>query len=261
MPYKTVIRLLIVARNPANDFSARLLDLFRAVEDLTARDHLVTAYLPLVRRLCRKFIHSGEPLEDLVQVGTIGLLKAIEKFDSERGTRFAVFAIPVIVGEIKNYFRDHGWAVKVPRKIQSQKLAVERAIESLIQRLERSPNIPEIAQATGFSEEEVLDTFEVGKYGKPLSLDAEYEWNGQGGTSSLLDYLGKEDPHFHELLDRIDLTNSLQYLDKRELAIIRLKFYSGLSQTEIAQRLGISQMHVSRLQRNALGKLKANLVR
>ncbi len=237
------------------------LDLVGAVEDPTARDRLVTAYLPLVRRLCRKFIYSGEPMEDLVQVGTIGLLKAIEKFEPERGNRFAVFAIPVIVGEIKNYFRDHGWAVKVPRKVQSQKRAVERSIEGLCQRLGRSPNIPEIAEATGFSEEEVLDTIEVEKFGKPMSLDAEYDRHGQGGASSLLDYLGKEDPHFHELLEKMDPSNSLQCLDQRERAIIRLKFYSGLPQTEIAQRLGISQMHVSRLQRNALGKMKANLIR
>ena len=230
-------------------------------KDLTARDRMVETYLPLVRRLCRKFIHSGEPLEDLVQVGTMGLLKAIEKFEPERGSRFPAFAIPVIVGEIKNYFRDHGWAVKVPRKVQRQRLVVERAVEILNQRLGRSPTIPEIAEATGLPEEDVLDSFEVEHYGKPLSLDAEYEWNGQGGASSLLDYLGSEDPQFHELIDRIDIANSLQCLNERERAIIRFKFYSGLSQTEIAGRLGISQMHVSRLQRNALGKLKLNLGR
>ena len=191
----------------------------------------------------------------------MGLLKAIEKFEPERGTRFPSFAIPVIVGEIKNYFRDHGWAVKIPRKVQRQKLMVERAVENFTQRLGRSPTIPEIAEDTGLSEEEVLDTFEVEHYGKPLSLDAQYEWNGQGGGSTLLDYLGVEDPQFQDLADRIDIANSLQCLNERERAIIQLKFYSGLSQTEIAERLGISQMHVSRLQRNALGKLKLNLGR
>ena len=152
-----------------------------ATKDITARDLMVETYLPLVRRLCRKFIHSGEPMDDLVQVGTMGLLKAIEKFEPERGTRFPSFAIPVIVGEIKNYFRDHGWAVKIPRKVQRQKLAVERAVENFTQRLGRSPTIPEIAEDTGLSEEEVLDTFEIEHYGKPLSLDAQYEWSGQVG--------------------------------------------------------------------------------
>ena len=221
---------------------------------LNVEDHLA-----LVRRLCRRFRHSGEPLEDIVQVGTIGLLKAIEKYDPDRGSGFAAFAVPVIVGEIKNYFRDHGWAVKVPRKLQRQKLAVARAVESLSQVLGHSPTIAEIAESTGISEEEVHDTFEVDKCGKPLSLDAEYTHNGSHEPSSLLDCVGSEDPGFEQMIDRIDLTNTLRCLSGRERVIIGLKFYSGLSQTEIAERLGISQMHVSRLQRSALDKLKLNM--
>ena len=237
------------------------LDLGRAPKGENSRDNLVVSHLPLVRRICRRFSHSGEPLEDLVQVGTVGLLKAIKKYDPDRGSAFAAFAIPVIVGEIKNYFRDHGWAVKVPRKVQRQKLMVERVVESLRQTLGRSPTIMEIVDATGFSEEEVYDTFEVVKCGKPLSLDAEYDWNGNKDASTLLDYLGGEDPRIQELIDRIDLIRLLKCLDQRERSIISLKFYSGLSQMEIAERLGISQMHVSRLQRNALSKLKLTLAK
>jgi len=230
-------------------------------ENLVSRDRLVEDHLPLVRRLCRRFYHSGEPLEDLVQVGTIGLLKAIRKYDPNRGSEFIAFAVPFIVGGIKNHFRDHGWAVKVPRKLQRQRLAVEKVVESLSQKLGRGPSIPEIAEATGFSEEEVYDTFEVVKYGKPMSLDAEYNGDGHKDGYSLLDYLGSEDPQFDNMIDRIDLTKALQCLNKQEKIIIHLKFYAGLSQTKIGVLLGISQMHVSRLQRNALSRLKLNLAK
>jgi len=213
-----------------------------------------------VRRLCNRFRHSGEPLEDLIQVGTIGLLKATEKYDPARGDNFVAFAVPEIVGQIKNYFRDRGWAVKVPRKLQRQKVVVERTVERFTQELGHAPTIPEIAQATGFSQEVVYDTFEVDKRGKPLSLDAEYDGDGTGECSSLMDYLASGDTEFEKLTDRITLADALGSLNKREKTIIQLKFYKGLSQTEIAKCLLISQMHVSRLQRNALEKLKQILL-
>ena len=227
-----------------------LLDLWRESGDLAARDRLVSDHLPLVCRLCRRFAHLGEPVEDLVQVGTIGLLKAINKFDSRRGNNFVAFAVPVIVGEIKNHFRDHGWAVKVPRKLQQRKLAVDRKVVGLTQ---------ELGRATGFSTEEVYQTIEVERYGRPLSLDAEYDREDSQHPASILDYLGSEDPDLEGLADKLDLRVALGCVDPREKAILYLKFYSGLSQTAIAHRLGISQMHVSRLQRNALSKLKVSL--
>ena len=231
--------------------------------ELTAgdRDRLIAGYIPLVHRLCRRFRDCGEAQEDLVQVGCIGLLKATKKFDPDRGVSFITYAVPVIVGEIKNHLRDHGWAVKVPRKIQKQKLAVQRAVESLGHILGRSPTFSEIAEATEISEAEVFDTFEVGNYGRPLSLDAEYDGNGTKGVSTVMDYIGAEDPQFEKLGDRIDLGQTFACLTKREKVIIYMKFYVGLSQTEIAGRLGISQMHVSRLQRHALRLLKKALVK
>ena len=236
-----------------------LLDLWRESGDLGTRDRLVSDHLPLVGRLCRRFAHLGEPLEDLVQVGTIGLLKAINKYDRERGNNFVAFAVPVIVGEIKNHFRDHGWAVKVPRKLQQRKLAVDRTVVGLTQELGRVPTAPEIGLAAGFSTEEVYQTFEVERYGRPLSLDAEYNREDSQDPASILDYLGSEDPDLEGLADKMDLKVALGSVDPREQAILYMKFYSGLSQTAIAHRLGISQMHVSRLQRNALSKLKVSL--
>ena len=223
------------------------------------RDHLVIKHLSLVRRLCGRFRNSGEPMEDLIQVGSVGLLKAAAKYDPELGSNFIAYAIPVIVGEIKNYFRDHGWAVKIPRKLQTQKLAVGRAVDLLTQTLGRAPTIPEIAEAAGFSEDEVYQSFEVELYGKPVSLDIEYD-SADGDTAfTVLDYVGAEDPELESLPNRLDLTRALSYLDEREKAIIFMYYYKGLSQTEIAKKLALSQMHVSRLQRGALGKLEQEL--
>jgi RNA polymerase sigma-B factor len=224
-----------------------------------ARARLVEEHLPLVHRLCNKYRYSGVAIEDLVQVGSVGLVKAIDKFDPERGTEFLAFAIPVIMGEIKNYFRDHGWAVKVPRKLQRLKMVVEKTVERLSQSGGRPPTVPEIAQDSGYTEEEVYDTFEMRRYGSPVSLEREYEQSGNGDSSSVLDCLGSEDPEFEALAEKIDLKKQIGILPDRERTIVILKFYSGLSQTEIAGRLGISQMHVSRLQGAALGKLKTSL--
>ena len=227
--------------------------------DRQERDHLVAKHLGLVRRVCGKFRYSGEPLDDLVQVGSVGLLKAAAKYDPELGSSFAAYATPVIVGEIKNYFRDHGWAVKIPRKLQRQKLAAGRAVDILNQSLGRSPTVNEIAEATGFSEDEVYETFEVGALGKPVSFDTEYDSGESNDTSTVLDYVGNADPELETLPDRLDLARALGYLDEREKAIIFMYYYKGLSQTEIAKKLALSQMHVYRLQRLALGKLEQEL--
>jgi RNA polymerase sigma-B factor len=213
-------------------------------------------YQPLVHRLCRRYSGSGEPLDDLLQVGTIGLIKAIAKFDAARGNSFITYAVPVIVGEIKNYLRDNGWAIKMPRKLQSHRLAVRRAVGSLGHRLGRAPTVSELAEETDLSHQQVMDTFGVENYGRPLSLQTEYT-NGDGSTdTSLIDRVGSWDPEFELSIDKIDLDHGFRCLSKREKTIIHLKFYGGLTQMEIAGRLHISQMHVSRLQRRALAKLR-----
>ena len=190
-------------------------------------------HLALVYRLCRRFNNCGEPQEDLAQVGTIGLMKAIEKFDSTRGINFTTYAVPVIVGEIKNYLRDHGWAVKVPRKLQRQKLAVRRAVDALGQSLGRSPTIQEIAEFTEFSEEEVFDTFEVVNYTRPMSLDAEFTNNGGSEGTSLIDRVGGEDPQFEMLSNVMDLISTLGCLDKREKTVLYLKYYAEVSSKSV----------------------------
>ena len=237
-----------------------LLDMLRENDDESVLEQLVLEHLPLLRRICRKFGHSGEPLDDLIQVGAVGLLKAIRKYDPARGNNLGAFAVPVIVGEIKNYFRDHGWAVKMPRKLQRQKLAVDRTVETLIQVLGRWPKVPEIAAATGLSDEQVYETFEVGLAGRPMSLDEEYARYDGEDPSCILDCLGSRDPNLEALAEKLDLQSALRHVDTREQTIIRLKFYAGLTQTEIGRQLGISQMHVSRLERGALMKLKRALV-
>jgi RNA polymerase sigma-B factor len=236
-----------------------LLDIWLETGNVAVRDQILSDHLPLVRRVCHRFSYIGEPVDDIVQVGTIGLLKAIKKYDPARGNSLVAFAIPVIVGEIKNYFRDHGWAVKMPRKLQRQKLAVDRAVEALTQGLGRPPTIPEIAHTTELTIEQVHETFEMERYGKPLSLDAQYQQDNSEDTSSILDYLGRIDPDLEALADNLDLECALQCVKPRERTIIYLRFYSGLSQADIAQRLGISQMHVSRLLRAALLQLRSTM--
>ena len=232
----------------------------RADEQLERRARLAVQHIPLIRRLCERYRYSGVPMEDLVQIGSVGLLKAIDKFDPDRGSEFLAFAIPVVMGEIKNYFRDHGWAVKVPRKLQRHKQMVARAVEYLTHSHGRPPTVAELSEATGLSQEEVNETFELQHFGNLISLEAEFDSNGSGQSSKALDYLATEEAGLEAAAERIDLVKTMDSLNERERTIIRLKFYSGLSQTEIASRLGISQMHVSRLQRAALGKLREDLL-
>ncbi len=224
------------------------------------REELVVAHLNLVRYLAVKFANRGEALEDLVQVGTLGLIKAIDRFDGERGVEFTTYATPTIVGEIKRYFRDKGWAVKVPRRLQELNLSVNRAIEKMAVELGHSPTVAELAKRLGASEEEILEAQELGQAYNLLSLDTEVSGDGDKGTQTLADYIGKHDPQLLNLEDRANLEKAFDVLTRRERIILFLRFYESVSQTEIAKRLNVSQMHVSRLQQKALEKLRAALL-
>jgi RNA polymerase sigma-B factor len=223
------------------------------------RDELVVAHLNLARFLAVKFANRGEPLDDLVQVGTVGLLKAIDRFDAERGVEFTTYATPTIVGEIKRYFRDKGWAVKVPRRLQELNLAVNRASDKLAIELGRSPTVAELAERLGAVEEDILEAQELGQAYNLLSLDSEVSGEGDKKSQTLADTVGAMDAGLELLEDRANLDRAFEVLTGRERVIIYLRFYESVSQTEIAKRLNVSQMHVSRLQAKALEKLRASL--
>ena len=224
--------------------------------DPDAREQLVTNYLPLVRSIARRFRNSREPMEDLVQMGTIGLLSAIEKFDMSHGVRFASLAIPEVYGAILNHLRDHGGLFKVPRALRHNRISLDRCTERLISHFGRWPTTAEMATESGLTEDAVNEALEFARTGDPRSLDASF--NGDFGEegSALVEILGSEEPAFGASLDRMVLQSAMDKLPLRERTIISLKFYRGLSQRQIASRINISQMHVSRLERRALAKMK-----
>ena len=223
------------------------------------RDELVVVHLNLVRFLAVRFANRGEPLDDLVQVGTVGLLKAIDRFDLERGVEFTTYATPTIVGEIKRYFRDKGWAVKVPRRLQELNLAVNRASDKLAIELGRSPTVAELAEHLRAGEDEILEAQELGQAYNLLSLDSEVSGETDKKSQTLADTVGISDAGLELLEDRANLERAFEALSGRERVIVYLRFYESVSQTEIAKRLNVSQMHVSRLQAKALEKLRAVL--
>ena len=226
--------------------------------DRRARDQLITMYLPLVRSLARRYSSRGEHFDDLVQVGSIGLIKAIDRFDLSRGVELTTYATPNIIGEIKRYFRDKGWSVRVPRGLQELNIRLNKVIDELVPKLQRSPTINEIAEAAGATPEEVLEALETSQAYNSVSLQASP--NGEGDDESgLIDYMGTEEEAYDTMEDRTMLAPGFAKLDARERYILHLRFFEGLTQSQIAARVGISQMHVSRLIRRALEKLRANI--
>jgi RNA polymerase sigma-B factor len=224
-------------------------------EKASYRERLVEQYIGLVEFLARRFKNRGEPLEDLVQVGTIGLLKAIDRFDLEREVEFSTYATPTIVGELKRHFRDKGWAVRVPRRLQELHLELTKVVGMLGQELGRSPTVAEIAEACSTDEETVLEGLEIAQAYNFTSLDAPIE-SDDGGSTSFADQLGEQDEHLENLEYRASLAPEITKLPERERTILHLRFFKGLTQSEIADKLGISQMHVSRLLNRTLMQLR-----
>jgi RNA polymerase sigma-B factor len=214
--------------------------------------------MSLVRSLARRYSYRGEQLEDLVQIGAIGLIKAIDRFDLERGVELTTYATPNIIGEIKRHFRDKGWSVRVPRGLQELNVQLSRLVEQLTVQLSRSPTIPELAKAAGVEEEEVLEALESGRAYTSLSLSV----GGGGGDDDDLDpleSLGTEEHQYEVSEDRAVLAPGFKVLDERERKILQLRFFDGLTQSQIAQQVGISQMHVSRLIRRSLEKIRETI--
>jgi RNA polymerase sigma-B factor len=226
--------------------------------DLQAREQLIEQYMSLVRSLARRYSYRGEQLEDLVQIGAIGLIKAIDRFDLDRGVELTTYATPNIIGDIKRHFRDKGWAVRVPRGLQELNVKLSRLVEQLTVQLSRSPTIPELAKAAGVEEEEVLEALESGRAYTSLSLSV----GGGGGDDDDLDpleSLGTEEHQYEVSEDRALLAPGFKVLDGRERQILQLRFFEGLTQSQIAQQVGISQMHVSRLIRRSLEKIRETI--
>ena len=224
--------------------------------DASARELLVERHLPLVRSLARRYAGRGEALEDIEQVGAIGLIKAIDRYELDRDVALTTYATPNVVGEIKRHFRDKGWAIRVPRALQELNAKMSGTIEALTVKLGRSPTIQEIARQLETTSEQVLEALEAGSAYAPASLSS-----GPTEDSELdpMETIGVEDQEFARADDRASLEPALAALPEREREILRMRFEEGLTQTQIAERVGISQMHVSRLIRKSIDRMRTQL--
>jgi RNA polymerase sigma-B factor len=222
-----------------------------------ARDDLVRLHLPLVEHLTRRFLNRGEHYDDLLQVGTIGLIKAIDRFDSDRGVEFSTYATPTIVGEIKRHFRDKSWAIRVPRRLQELRASISTVTAELTQDLGRSPTVAEIAAKIGVTDEEVIEGLESANAYTTLSLDASD--SAEDSALSMLDTIGEDDEALEHVENRESLKPLLEALAPREKHILTLRFFRGMTQSQIASEIGVSQMHVSRLLNKTLAQLRERL--
>jgi RNA polymerase sigma-B factor len=245
----------MVSSSPRVVSSVRLFERWRANADRRARDELIERFLPLARKLARRYASSSEPYDDLVQVASLGLVKAVERFDPERGFAFTSFAVPTIVGELKRYFRDSAWALHVDRSAQERARRITDAQQTISSRTGRPPRVDELALYLEMSQEEVLDGLLVAEAYDAVSLDAPIPGD-EDDAASRLDVLGREDAGLHRVDDQATLFAAARHLPKREREILFLRFNEDLTQSEIAARLGVSQMQVSRLLRRSLDRLR-----
>jgi RNA polymerase sigma-B factor len=229
---------------------------YARTRDARLRDTLILHHQRLVKSIAARFAHSGESLEDLIQVGNIGLINALDRFDPDQGTRFSTYATPTILGEIKRYFRDKACGIKIPRWLQELHHAVRQVSQQLTYENGRAPSIAEIAARLGATEEETLEALESGEAMNLLSLDSHLSPGGAVDSPTLLDIVGERDAALREFEVFGDLRQALNCLDSREREVIALRFFDEMSQAKIAKRLNISQMHVSRLQHRALKRLR-----
>jgi len=241
-----------------NGEERRLFEAYLERGDLAARERLVQRFLPLARQLARRYGSAGEPLDDLIQVASVGLVKAIDRYELDRGTAFSSFAVPTILGEIKRHFRDAGWTVRVPRAIQERRIKVNRAIPALTGKLGRSPTPGEIAEHIGETSEDVLEALEAAVAYEPVSLDTAP--GAEEDDETWAQSVGSEDPGYELVEYGATLAPAMRALPERERLILHLRFVEDMTQSEIADRIGISQMHVSRLIRKALEAMREETV-
>jgi len=230
----------------------------RKHSDTRAREQLVERYLPLARRLARRYQRAEEPIEDLVQVASLGLLKAVDRFDSGREVVFSSYAVPTILGELKRHFRDRTWSVRVPRDLQELVLRVDRTVTALSEDKHRSPSVSEIARTLRVSEEQVLEALEAAGAYRAGSLDAPRSTPGEEPDESVGDVIGSEDEGYDRAEERATIEPLFARISERERLVLRLRFSEDLTQAEIGERIGVSQMQVSRLIRQALARLRVD---
>jgi RNA polymerase sigma-B factor len=242
-------------RAKAQDAERQLLIRYHREGDLAAREELTERFLPLARDLALRYTYTDEPFDDLLQVASLGLVKAIDRFDPERGTKFTSYAAPTILGELKRHFRDKGWALHVPRDLQERTLAVSRATESLSKRLGRSPKVREVAAELELTVEAVLEAQEAAASYEAASLDAPTS-RDDGEAAALVDLMGDVDTSYDLVESRDAIAATWRALPEVERQVLELRFMHDLTQREIGERIGYSQMHVSRLLRRALDRLE-----
>jgi RNA polymerase sigma-B factor len=241
-----------VSSQPADELRREFVE-YRRTGDRALRNVLVERHLPLAEHLARRFAGRSERQDDLTQVALLGLLKAVERFEPERGLAFSTFATPTILGELKRHFRDAGWSVRMPRQLQEHVLEVTKALGPLTQRLGRAPTIPEISRDTGLGEEAVIEAMEANRAFTASSIDAP---NDDDDSLAPLDAMGRVEPGMERVEHRMLVSALLRTLPQRERAIVVLRFRDGLTQSQIAARLEMSQMHVSRLLARTLTRLR-----
>jgi RNA polymerase sigma-B factor len=235
-----------------------LLRAYREKGDVAARDRLIESFIPVVRSIAYRYAGRGEQIDDLEQVASVGLIKAIERFDLDRDVELMTYVFPTVVGELKRHFRDRGWSVTVPRRLKELHYRLSRLIEELTATLGRSPTIAELAEEAGVDEEEVVEALEVGRAYASRSLTRQLD-SDEGAGAELIDLIDDEERGYEAAENRELLASGLKALDDRERRIVQLRFVEGLTQSQIAVEIGISQMHVSRLIRRALEKLSEEI--
>jgi RNA polymerase sigma-B factor len=242
-------------RASAREAERRLLIAYHGEGDLAAREELVERFMPLARDLALRYTYTDESFDDLLQVASLGLIKAIDRFEPGRGTKFTSYAAPTILGELKRHFRDKGWALHVPRDLQERTLAVSRETEALSKQLGRSPKVREVADSLGCPVEDVLEAQEAAASYEAASLDAPVS-RDDGEAAALVELMGDEDTSYELVESREAIVSTWQALPDVERKVLELRFMHDLTQREIGERIGYSQMHVSRLLRRALNRME-----
>lgn len=237
----------------------RLLERYARDRSPIVREELVERFMPLARRLASRYAGGAEPFDDLIQVASVGLVKAIDRFDPERGTAFSTFAVPTILGELKRHFRDRGWSVHVPRDVQERILKVERSLAELPSKLGHSPTVQEIAQRIEATEEEVLEAMHAAQGHHAVSLDASSSLGDGDEPAPLRDRIGAEDLSFNTVEYGEAISEVLEEISERDRKVLHLRFVEDLTQSEIAAQVGVSQMHVSRILRATIERLRQQI--